>query len=209
MALTNIVDIDIKNMKKSKMELMESSLAPSNKNWVKSEIPLSNIDVYLKNTNENGCCCVCGITVMNVNAEALLKTITNSSNWKKIDSMTEKTEYIDLSKTSRMIHFVYSGITGIVSKRDIVFMENIIREDDGTIMVVLSPTELNMFKKQPDYVRAEMRSGGWIIKQISETQCYVVYYLNIDFKFNMINQQIINMFASKIPSAITKISNLV
>ncbi|ATZ80858.1 zinc finger domain-containing protein [Bodo saltans virus] len=209
MSVSNIVDRDMKHMKNSKKELMDCIMVPSNKNWTKSQLSYPNVDVFMKNGNENGCCCICGISVINANAETLLNEIRDTKNWKKMDNMVEKTEFIDINETSRMIHFIYSGITGIISKRDIVFMENIVRDNDGTMMIVLSPTDLDMYKKQNDCVRAELRSGGWIFKQISDNQCYVVYHLNIDFKFNMVNQQIMNLFASKIPTVISKLSAIV
>jgi hypothetical protein len=209
MSISDVVENDIKNMKNSKNELLDCVLAPSNKNWTKSQLPFPNIDVYVKNSNENGCCCICGTSIINGNAETLLSEVTNNKNWKKLDGMIEKTEFVDISDTSRMIHFVYSGIAGIISKRDVVFMENIIHEKDGSKLIVLYPTNFDMYKKQNDCVRANLKNGGWIFKQISPNQCFVLYHLNIDLKFGLVNQQVMNLFASKIPTVISKLENMV
>lgn len=208
MSLSSVVDNDIEYIKNAKKKLIEASEAERHTNWTLFYNIDPKIKVYTEDIGKNGCCSVCGTGIINAEPYEVLNEIRNRKNWKKMDSMLEDSEYIDLSKDQRIIHLMCSGLFGLISKRDIVFMETVSKKND-TIIITSSNTDLEFYPISQEYVRMELRSGGWHIKPIDKNKSFVTYYTNIDLKMEYITQQIINIFMSKIPTVINKIECLI
>ena len=208
MNLSSVVDNDIEHIKKAKKKLIEASEAEKHANWTLFYNIDPKIKVYTEDIGKNGCCSVCGTGIINAEPYEILNEIRNRKNWKKLDAMLEDSEYMDLSKDQRIIHLMCNGLFGLISKRDIVFMETVTKKND-TIIITSSNTDLEFYPISSEYVRMELRSGGWHIKPIDKNKSLVTYYTNIDFKMDFITQQIINIFMSKIPTVINRIEELI
>jgi hypothetical protein len=212
MSLLSVVDNDIEYFKKAKKKLMEAGEAEKHDNWTLFYNIDSKIKVYTEDVGKNGCCSVCGTGIINAEPYEILNEIRNKKNWKKMDSMLENSEHIDLSKDQRLIHLMFSGFTfsgfELISKRDIVFIETVTKKND-TIMVTSSKTDLELYPTSSEYIRTDLQSGGWYIKPIDKNRTFVTYYTNVDLKMDYIVPKIMNMFMSKIPTVINKIEGQV
>ncbi len=208
--MTSIVDENEELISIARDRLIEASMAENIKDWRYYNTIKDKIRVYTKRAN-NGCVCVCGTGMICATKENMLKEIRNKKNWKKLDQMMENGEYFDLTETQRILHLSFSGITAILAKRDMVFLETIYEEDSKTTLLISTktPLEKELYPTNNDYVRVEMMSGGWMLKQISDTICCVTYYINVDFKLNYINSTIMNMLVSKIPHVILKLEEII
>jgi len=206
--MDSLIDDDLKLLKNSKNKLKDASNAHNNNHWTYYKSIQNKIKVYTQNTH-NGCGCVCGIGVINAKPTDILKVITNSDNWNKIDPMLDSSEYINLTDTQRVVHLKFKNLY-LISSRDVVFMETIYTKKDGTIMIVSSKTGLEdkIYPKSNTHVRTELISGGWHIVPVNEGSL-VTYYNHTDFKFDNINSILMNMIVSKIPDIILKIEKLV
>jgi hypothetical protein len=206
--MKSIVNADIELVKQAKEKLKEASKAEYSDKWMHYTTIQKKIKVHIKTVN-NGCGCVCGTGIINATPEQILNVIHNDKNWKKIDPLIKETEYINLSNNQRIIHLMFNEMY-LISSRDVVYMETIFKEPDGTIMIVSNQTNMenNLYAKKDNYVRAELKSGGWYLTPFNN-KCIVTYYNYTDFKFDNITSTIMNLIISKIPNIILKIEELI
>lgn len=200
------MDADIKAIKVTKEKLIEAYNAEKHEKW--QLYTNSNIKVYVENKNKNGVCSVCGTGIINTSAKKIIEEIRNESNWKKIDNMLNISEYIDLAEDQRIINLKFKGIPLLFSQRDVVFLESVHKNKDGTFMITSTPTSCQIYPKTQDYTRVDLISGGWYIQPIDKNVCMVTYYTNIDLKMDYVTPPILNLFVSKIPSVICKIEEI-
>lgn len=209
MSLSSVVENDIELLKKSKKKLLEACDPENHSNWQPSYYNDPKIKVYNENVGKVGCGCVSGIGTITGNPTEILNEIRNKKNWKKMDSMLESGEYIDLSPDSRIVHLTFSGLLNIVSKRDVVYIETVKKQKDGSIIITSANTNLDLYPESAEYVRAELRGGGWYIRPVSKTESLVTYYTSADFKLPYLTSQMINFFTAKVPTIIKTIGEIV
>jgi hypothetical protein len=209
MNISSVVNNDIELIKKAKKKLIDASDASNSKSWFPYSNINGNIKVYTEDVQKNGCCSVCGTGIIHAMPKQIVEAIRSQKNWKKMDDMLEKSEYIDLSEDQRIIHFMFDKFFTFFSKRDVVFLETVHKNKDGSYMITSTKTGMDLYPTKQEYIRSELISGGWYIQPFEKNKCIVTYYTNIDFKLEYITPQMLNFFTSKIPNVINKIGEII
>jgi hypothetical protein len=208
MEITENIDKDLLSLKESKKKLLEASEAEGHPKWQESLCSNSEIKMFTETIDIPGCCSVCGIGVILGTPNQILEEIRCSSNWKKMDSFLESFEYIDLMSDLRVIHLTFAGFMNIVSKRDIVYIESVKKNKDGSIIITSANTNSDIYPMDPSFVRAELKGGGWYIKPIDKTSSLVTYFTSVDFKMKYITSSIMNILTAKVPTVINTVNDI-
>jgi len=205
------IEDDEKEYKKANASLLSVIDIDENDDWkyyanIKNKI---NVYVNIKHTIK-GQGCVCGIGYINSTPKIICDAIRNSDNWNKFDDKLENFEYIDVSESKRIIHLMFKSILAVISKRDMVFIETVTKEQDGTIIITSNRTNCDIYEENVAYRRLDMIAGGWILSPtVDGLGCTVFYYSHVDFKLDYVNKMLMDLIASKIPSVILKINDIV
>lgn len=167
------------------------------------------VKLYTKTDEETGIKVIRGEGIVDAPASKILEAALNVPATTKWDDTLEDRELIKKLNQHYLMRNVLKRI-GFTQKREAFTVFNSFLEPDGTLYGVATSIDHPSFPANKDYVRAQIKMAGWILKPLPENpnKTFFTYILNADPR-GWIPKHIINWLMEEQGMTVRKLGDFV